>query len=171
MNENALDELIDIFNEVNNDNYEHNKLMYGKDIAKRAKLEYKTMQLTLLRARDKIIPKQPHIRSKIIISDDYLKTLDGKPFLLAEEGFEHKIIIFSTIEFLRKAGDGRKLMMDGTFKACPKLFYQLYVIHTMEDYGGSAKKIIPLIYILMPDKSQNTYERVFNILISQGIIN
>ncbi len=35
------------------------------------------------------------------------------------------------------------------------------VTHVFEDYGGSAKKILPIIYAPLPDKSQQTYERFF----------
>jgi hypothetical protein len=136
----------------------------------RAKLEFKSIQLTLLRARNKIIPSQPHIRTQIIIEGNYLKTINGQNFLIADDGYENKILIFETIEFLRKASDGRKLFMDGTFKSCPKLFHQIYVIHSVEDFGGSPKQMIPLIYILMPDKSKITYKRVFHLLIETGQI-
>jgi hypothetical protein len=96
--------------------------------------------------------------------------LDGTNFLLCNDGTNDRILIYATINFFEKASDGRKLFMDGTFKCCPNLFAQLYTIHAFEDYGGTAKKMIPLVYILMPHRNQVTYERVFTILRDCGKI-
>ena len=50
-------------------------------------------------------------------------------------------------------------MCDGTFKVVPRIFYKSYTIHAVrEDY------LFPCVYILMPDKTQLTYERAFQIV-------
>jgi hypothetical protein len=46
-------------------------------------------------------------------------TINERNFLIANDGLENKILIFETIDFLRKAWDGRNLFMDGTSKICP----------------------------------------------------
>src|SRR6218665_971288 len=45
---------------------------------------------------------------------------------------------------------------DGTFKSTPPLFNQLYTIHTVK-YSS----VIPTVFILMNDRSTNSYVRVF----------
>lgn len=61
-----------------------------------------------------------------------------------------------------------KIFLDGTFKANPRMFKQLYTIH-----GKYCGQIFPLIFCLLPDKSQATYQRLFtnlkNIANSQGM--
>ena len=46
---------------------------------------------------------------------------------------------------------------DGTFKAAPPLFTQIYTIHAVK-YNST----IPTVFALMPNKSQDTYVRLFN---------
>ena len=49
--------------------------------------------------------------------------------------------------------------MDGTFKAAPHLFTQLYSIHALyRDH------VVPVIYCLLPNKLRATYHDVFDIL-------
>ena len=51
--------------------------------------------------------------------------------------------------------------MDGTFKCCPKSYYQLYNIIRKEKNTGL---IIPLISILMSHKSYDIYYYVFKFI-------
>jgi hypothetical protein len=45
---------------------------------------------------------------------------------------------------------------DGTFKVVPPLFEQLYTIH-----GVKHNNVIPSVFILMLNRRESTYERVF----------
>jgi hypothetical protein len=47
----------------------------------------------------------------------------------------------------------------GTFKVCPKEFYQLYVIQCMV-----FPQTIPVVYALLKRKAQNTYLSLFSML-------
>ena len=53
---------------------------------------------------------------------------------------------------------------DGTLKTVPSLFYQLYVIHAFK--GGPnlifTGHIFPSLYILLPNKTQQTYSNMWN---------
>ena len=49
--------------------------------------------------------------------------------------------------------------MDGTFKVCSKIFYQLYVIHS-----SSAHDMLPELFCLLPDKKTATHHRLFSLL-------
>ena len=48
---------------------------------------------------------------------------------------------------------------DGTFKICPKLFYQVFVLMAL--YGGV---YVPCLFGLLPDKSEDSYLRFFGML-------
>lgn len=50
--------------------------------------------------------------------------------------------------------------MDGTFSYCPKYFYQLFTIHTVNN-----GHYIPLIFFLLPSKQFIVYERALKALI------
>ena len=53
-------------------------------------------------------------------------------------------------------------MMDGTFKVAPTLFLQLYTIHVI--IGGPNGHVFPCIYALLPNKTTQTYIKLFQIL-------
>jgi len=48
---------------------------------------------------------------------------------------------------------------DGTFKIAPLLFGQVYVI--LAEYQDS---VLPLVYVLLPDKQSKTYNKMFSML-------
>lgn len=49
--------------------------------------------------------------------------------------------------------------VDGTFRSAPQLFYQVYVI-LAEKFSG----VLPIIYALLPNKQQKTYEEMLHLL-------
>ena len=51
------------------------------------------------------------------------------------------------------------LMVDGTFKTCPSPYAQFFTIH-----GNCNGHIIPLIFILLRDKTAAVYSKVFRVL-------
>ena len=62
------------------------------------------------------------------------------------------IIIFATDANLQILSQSSALFMDGTFKAAPRLFTQLFTIHTVyRDH------FVPLVYCLLPNKQRTTY--------------
>ncbi|CAN7942588.1 unnamed protein product [Ixodes hexagonus] len=51
--------------------------------------------------------------------------------------------------------------MDGTFKVTPSIFFQVYTIHVM--YKDA---VVPLVYALLLNKTEETYQRFFTVLSS-----
>jgi len=49
---------------------------------------------------------------------------------LGSEGNYDKIIIFGTEGFLKRLCSSEIVFMDGTFKSAPKLFMQIYTLHS-----------------------------------------
>ena len=72
---------------------------------------------------------------------------------------EDRIVIFATDEMLQRMCNANTLYMDGTFDACPRLFYQLFTINI---YVG--KQQFPALYALLPTKSRADYNRLFLII-------
>ncbi|VDP12476.1 unnamed protein product [Soboliphyme baturini] len=46
--------------------------------------------------------------------------------------------------------------IDGTFKVAPALFFQIFFIHALVDASA-----YPLIYVVMPDKTEESSKRIF----------
>ena len=72
---------------------------------------------------------------------------------------EEKFIVFTTDFQLKKMKNIDHLYMDGTFKYCPKNFYQIFNILGIDN---NTSKKIPLFYILMNTKSYTLYYHVFS---------
>ena len=79
---------------------------------------------------------------------DSAKDTDAKKF-----GSDWRLLIFSTDKCLHTMSLFLDWYGDGTFKICPKIFFQFYTFHCCTE-----KLSIPLVYCLLPDKKQETYE-------------
>ena len=76
-------------------------------------------------------------------------------FLLFDSGNNNqRILIFGTTQTLDILQAADNWYCDGTFKASPSLFDQLFVIQ-----GQFREKILPLLHVLMPNRLQSSYER------------
>ncbi|KAL8622340.1 hypothetical protein ACOMHN_043344 [Nucella lapillus] len=83
----------------------------------------------------------------------------ARSFLLANDGDDDKMLVFSTDKNLEILSASRDFYMDGTFSVSPHLFSQLYTLHVM--FLG---QMIPVVFALLANKAQNTYTRLFDIL-------
>lgn len=70
---------------------------------------------------------------------------------------EENFILFTTIYQLKKLINIKHIYMDGTFKYCPRNYYQIYNIIGLDNNNR-----IPIIYILMSSKSYELYIYLFN---------
>ena len=71
----------------------------------------------------------PRTREDIDLSGDWYKTLIKERFLLANDGSNDKITVFASDSMMLELCDSVTIYMAGTFKTCPKLFYQLFTIN------------------------------------------
>ena len=74
------------------------------------------------------------------------------------------MIVFGTKENLRLLCEVDTIYVDGTFRTCPTLFYQIFSLH-----GFKNGKQFPLVYALLPDKTRQTYSRLFE-LVKQKVV-
>ena len=86
--------------------------------------------------------------------------MDKENFILFDDGAEDRIVGFGTNRNLEMLCSFDKIFMDGTFKVVPKFFYQLYSIH-----GYHKGEMFPLIFVMLPNKSEETYCLMFNLII------
>jgi hypothetical protein len=122
---------------------------------------YDSIQSSLYRARKKTQPNLPHNLEDLVIPEQHRMTKDNQRFLLVDTGpGPDRIVLFATEDSLRLLSRAIKLWLDGTFKSTPDIFGQTFAIHTMP----FDSIMVPLIYGLLPDKRQATYERVLDLL-------
>lgn len=93
------------------------------------------------------------------------KTLQGETFLQFDTGTQDpkRILIFYSLQNFDIFKKSRIWLADGTFKSVPHEFYQLYTIHI--DFIGAT---LPIIYILMKDKAEETYLRAFQLILKNN---
>ena len=81
-------------------------------------------------------------------------------FLYFDSGkSDSRVLIFATLPALDLLSQSEICHCDGTFSVSPDVFYQVYTIHVVIENA-----VIPLVYALLPNKTQNTYEKLFGCL-------
>lgn len=122
----------------------------------------------LIRRARKDIREDPEPQSwdEIVIPQELQKTASTEDFVLdcSEVGSDF-LIILTTLGSMRRLCSSPIIIMDGTFKVCPKLFRQLYTIHGQVGNQDN-KRMVPLIYALMSSKTEELYRIFFDKLIN-----
>lgn len=118
----------------------------------------KSQQKKIKRVRSKNQTKEPLSIDDINIPE-YLKYVESQQFLIADKSFNgnNRILMFTSISNMQLLSKSTVWFMDGTFKCCPSFLCQLFTIHAMMDENN----IVPLVFGLMSNKSQNAYYEFF----------
>jgi hypothetical protein len=124
--------------------------------------EYSSVKSSLYRARYRHlrIPKARFDKIEEVEVPEYL----GKDFVIVHDGMKEKIIIFSTPLAQTTLNEVNEFYSDGTFQITPRPFYQVYSLHVNLSDNNKENQFIPLVYALLPNKTQNTYTRLYTIL-------
>ena len=115
-----------------------------------------SLDSSLYRHRRKRLPPMPATIDDVSLTGEWSKTLGGQRFLVKSEDNVH---VLATNDNIKLLAESEELYMDGTFKSSPRLFHQVYTIHVFK-HG----KQFPLVYCLLPGKSQIIYAKLFAIL-------
>ncbi|KAG0428611.1 hypothetical protein DMUE_5809, partial [Dictyocoela muelleri] len=88
-------------------------------------------------------------------------TFSSEKFLIYDSGDSNnnRILIFSTNTHISYLEHSESWYCDGTFKSCPTGFEQVYTI-----MGLIKRKCVPLVYILMKDRSKVSYLEALNVI-------
>ncbi|CAF1551555.1 unnamed protein product, partial [Didymodactylos carnosus] len=88
-------------------------------------------------------------------------TKRNSKFLQFDSGPDNdRLLIFSSVDRLHLLKNCEELLVDGTFKLTPTIFYQLYAMHVIYWNAG-----IPVVFALLPNKNQQTYQSLINELV------
>ncbi|CAF4891392.1 unnamed protein product, partial [Rotaria sp. Silwood1] len=92
------------------------------------------------------------------IPEPFAKTLRNNDFLIVDKMITRRqhIILFASNDQLKLLFNSDKILMDGTFSTCPKMFDQVYTIHAIK-YDQS----FPCVFGLLPNRFKSTYHFMF----------
>ncbi|CAF0792846.1 unnamed protein product [Rotaria sordida] len=142
------------------------KALYNYEIKKNAQQCHDPPRLIIQNARLKIsldaainIPQYTASQHIIIPSNYQVNALNEQFLLYDNNDNQRRILIFATKQHLDFLNECESWHCDGTFAVAPKLFEQMYSIH-----GSIRGKKLPLLYSLLPNKDQKTYEELFRIV-------
>lgn len=117
---------------------------------------------TVRRVRQQNNPQfqTPQSRLELDIPEEYKQTEKGEPFLYHDNGGDKKrFLIYTTERNLDRLETCKIWQSDGTFRTVPTIFTQLYTIH-----GHIDGKLVPLVYVLLPGKTESLYNKVLQLL-------
>ena len=86
------------------------------------------------------------------------KTLTGARFLF-KNNRSSGVVVHATRQMLEKLLKTSIIIADGTFKACPEPFEQIYVV-----FGVFDEQKIPLVFEFLEGKTTHYYRRLFEII-------
>lgn len=88
------------------------------------------------------------------IPEEFQVTLSGKKFLQYADA---QLAIFFEDSFFELFCQSPTIFADGTFKVCPRTYFQLYTLHF------EFKSVtFPGVYVLMKDKTFRSYDKLLN---------
>lgn len=155
---NAKSSVPEIYNRVKNESLSSCTSRMDRDALGNSLPAFSSLQRAMYEARAVTLPKAPTTLAEI--SGEYLETLttDGANFVLVDTGAPDpdRILIFGNPHDLTRLGQAEEIHIDGTFWVTPHVFSQLVTFHCYV-FGQS----FPLIYALLPGKSQVVYEKLF----------
>ena len=106
------------------------------------------------RSRHENFPVLPTSREEVKLEGEWATTSTGQRFLLHQDA---DMVILATDENLQLLADSEILFLDGTFKAAPRLYRQLFSIH-----GLHHGHCLPLVYCLLADKKRESYHALLD---------
>ena len=115
---------------------------------------FQNLKSSLYRSRLQRFPT----RAEIDFRGEWTRTAHEENFLLMDTGQndQNRLIAFATFGNLEKLYEAETIYIDGTFKASPWLFYQLFTVHAV--YSGQH---FPFVYALLLNKTTLTYNGFF----------
>ena len=119
------------------------------------------------RQADKNHPPKPTSLESLVIPPNFMKTFNGDSLLLWDSEYQtmtRRSLLLGTPKNMEILAQSKNWVIDGTFKSSPELFYQMVGIHGLFTVPGSADRHhIPLCYGLLPGKTTNLYETLFEV--------
>ncbi|XP_046562350.1 uncharacterized protein LOC124271295 [Haliotis rubra] len=117
---------------------------------------FDSMRTSMYRQRHKTVLKLPQTLADINLENEWTTTEADDLLRRLDDG---NILLFFTSKNMELLSAADVIFADGTFSSSPRLFDQIYSIHA--EYQGH---MLPLIYGLLPNRTEATYTSVFDYL-------
>jgi hypothetical protein len=72
-----------------------------------------------------------------------------------------RILIFGKESYREWSNRMKTVYLDGTFRLASPLFSQIYVFLARRPVPNGEFRVVPILQVLLPDKSQRTYKFMF----------
>ena len=104
-------------------------------------------------------PPCPTTNTGFDVPNAYTKTTLGENFLIHDSGKNDssRFLIFGSETAVNDLVKSRHIAVDGTFRCCPSIFYQLFTIHNIMENNAC----VPHIFGLLSNKTEETCVRFF----------
>ena len=112
-------------------------------------------------------PANPTSLEDLFLPGPYITSTSGEPMLLWDSGWSEqhrRSFLFGTLQNTSTLMEADHWVIDGTFKTAPQLMTQMLSVHGILDTSWH----IPLIFGLLPGKTQAIYSNIFQELDSFG---
>ncbi|KAF0761068.1 Uncharacterized protein FWK35_00007573 [Aphis craccivora] len=124
---------------------------------------YEAQRKKIMRTRITHHHTEPNSIDDLNIPDNLKKILFDQ-ILLIKESVIDKILVFSTVDNVKKLSQSMFWIVDGTFKTVPTIFTQLYTIHAQVGFCENSR-VLPLVYVLMTSKREQCYNQMYQDII------
>lgn len=111
--------------------------------------------------------REPQSRDEIVLDEGCLRMSDGSNFLLNDDSYAQRILLFSGEKGRESMKTSKIFFMDGTFKSCSKQFAQIYTIHADFDSTEEETNVHPVTFALLPNKKKESYVRMFRLILDE----
>ncbi|CAF0945502.1 unnamed protein product [Brachionus calyciflorus] len=133
------------------------------EVAASQMLRPEAIRQTIRRVRITIYGQltNPGTLQEIEIPNTLTYTYTGKKFFWDDSGRDdpNRIILFTTNDNLKRLDQHKHWYIDGTFDITPYLFKQVFSVHIIVN-----NKVLPMVYALVPNKTQVSYTKLFRML-------
>jgi len=146
--------------------YLQNSIDSTKTITKYTDTDVVYINTNMYDSRYSIIPKLPHNRQEVhtALESMDIKTNENEKFLLLNDQ-EKEIIIFCTESNLKFLSESDTLYIDGTLRYGKDIFYILFTVYVLKNNNR-----IPVLFSLLPNKHQSSFEEVFQTIQNYCVI-
>ena len=120
--------------------------------------DYKSVRSRLYRKRSEKVPPVPKTISGIEFRGRWRKSY-ARARILIYHNVGFGVTIFATDDGMPVLSECDNILCDGTFKACPSPYYQIYV-----NVGFCENRFIPLVFSFLTEKTTFHYRKLFGII-------
>ena len=120
---------------------------------------FDSIQTRLYCIRREFIPPAPDNQADLDISTNWFKC-DEESIVIGDSFHSDglRTLVFSTTEAMEILSRAEIIHGDGTFKICPYLWYQVFIMYA----SVGPNSVVPVVFALLPDKKYRSYFDLFS---------